>query len=179
MHAAILGVKRGENEGGESGRRRLLLAGVCAPVTAVAVGRVGYHAHREEEPPPVDHSHGRRRQAAAASLEASDGARWHRRTPQEPWHCSTVRRRRKICSRPRHLVRVRVRGSLLAACCTPPQERLGTVNQQRQFLQCSIACYAVGYYAGIDRGRRALAAEHSGCLLQYSVRLCCDAGRRL
>ena len=43
---------------------------VCAPVTAVAVGRVGYHAHREEEPPPVDHSHGRRRQAAAASLEA-------------------------------------------------------------------------------------------------------------
>ena len=51
---------------------------VCAPVTAVAVGRVGYHAHREEEPPPVDHSHGRRRQAAAASLEASYGTRWHR-----------------------------------------------------------------------------------------------------
>ena len=51
---------------------------MCAPVTAVAVGRVGYHAHREEEPPPVDHSHGRRRQAAAASLEASYGTRWHR-----------------------------------------------------------------------------------------------------
>lgn len=80
MHVAILGVKRGENEGGESGSRRLLLAGVCAPVTAVAVGRVGYHAHCEEEPPPVDHSHGRRRQAAAASLEASHGARWHRGT---------------------------------------------------------------------------------------------------
>lgn len=42
-------------------------------------------------------------------------------------------------------------------------------------LQCSVACYAVGCYAGIDRGRRALAAVHSDCLLQYTVRLCLSA----
>ena len=71
---------------------------VCAPVTAVAVGRVGYHAHREEEPPPVDHSHGRRRQAAAASLEASYGTRWHR-----------VDEERRAGWRPRNFAAVAVR----------------------------------------------------------------------